>query len=60
MVNHPLASSGDADSTPDWDDPLGKKMASHSSVLAWESPRTGPQGEATAHRAQKGQLRLSG
>ena len=24
----------------DWDDPLEKEMATHSSILAWESPRT--------------------
>ena len=23
-----------------WEDPLGKRMATHSSVLAWETPRT--------------------
>ena len=25
---------------PNWEDPLEKEMATHSSVLAWEMPRT--------------------
>ena len=32
--------AGDAGSVPGWEDPLEKEMATHSSVLAWEIPRT--------------------
>ena len=28
----------DPDSIPDWEDPLEKGMATHSSILAWEMP----------------------
>ena len=42
----------------DKEDPLEKEMATHSSILAWEIPRTEkPGGEATG--LQKGQTRLS-
>ena len=37
------------------EDPLEKEMVTHSSILAWRIPRT----EDTAHRAAKGQTRLS-
>ena len=39
----------------DWGDPLGKGMATHSSVLAWEIPYT----EDTAHGVTKSQTRLN-
>ena len=26
--------------SPDWEDPLEKEMATHSSILAWEIPQT--------------------
>ena len=31
---------GDWGSIPSWEDPLGKEMATHSSILAWEIPWT--------------------
>ena len=34
------ASAGDAALTLGWEDPLEKEMATHSSILAWEIPRT--------------------
>ena len=37
----------------DWEDPLDKRMATHSSILAWRIPRT------TAHGVAKTQTRLS-
>ena len=43
MVKNPLANAGDArdaGSIPDQEDPLEKEMATHSSILAWEIPRT--------------------
>ena len=30
--------TGDVDSIPDWEDPLEKEMATHSSILTWEIP----------------------
>ena len=47
MVKNPLASAGDArdaGSIPDQEDPLEKVMATHSSILAWEIPRTEERG----------------
>ena len=35
MVKNPPASAEDTDSIPDWEDPLEKGMATHSSILAW-------------------------
>ena len=32
-----------------WEDPLEKEMATHSSILAWEIPRTQEPGTATVH-----------
>ena len=47
MVKNPLASAGDVASVPVSGRSLEKEMATHSSVLAWETPRTeepgGPQ-----------------
>jgi len=37
------------------EDPLEKKMANHSSILAWRIPWT----EATVHGVAKSQIRLS-
>ena len=48
MVKNPPASAGDAGDTvsvPGLEDSLEKEMATHSSILAWEIPRTeGPGG----------------
>ena len=45
MVENPAANVGDTGSIPGWEDPLEEEMATHSSVLAWEAPRTeGPGG----------------
>ena len=40
MVKNLLANSGDTASIPDWEDPLEKEMATHSSILAWKIPWT--------------------
>ena len=40
MVKNPPANAGDADAIPGLEDPLGKEMAIHSSILAWEIPWT--------------------
>ena len=43
MGKNPPANAGDlvdAGLTPGWEDPLEEGMAIHSSILAWEIPRT--------------------
>ena len=43
-----------------WEDPLGKDMATHSSVLAWRIPMDlGPR-RATVHGVTKSQTQLRG
>ena len=40
-VKQPPTNSGngrDMGSIPGWEDPLGKEVATHSSILAWEIP----------------------
>ena len=45
VVKNMPANAGDAGSIPGWEDYLEKEMATHSSILAWEIPRTEePQG----------------
>ena len=43
----------------DWEDPLEKEMATHSSVLAWEVPWTEELGGLLSMGSQKSQTRLS-
>ena len=40
-------------------DPLGKEMATHSSILAWEIPWTEEPDGLTVHGVAKSQTRLS-
>ena len=43
VLKNPLANAGNARDVgliPDGEDPLEKEMATHSSILAWESPWT--------------------
>ena len=40
VVKNMPANAGDAGSIPGWEDYLEKEMATHSSILAWEIPRT--------------------
>ena len=40
MVNYLPANAGDVGLVLGWEDPLEKEMATHSSILAWEIPRT--------------------
>ena len=42
-----------------WEDPLEKKMAIHSSILAWEIPRTEEPGRLQSMESPKSQMRLS-
>ena len=41
------------------EDPLENEMATHSSILAWRSPRTEEPGGATVHGVAKSQTGLS-
>ena len=43
----------------DWEDPLEKEMATHSSILPWKIPRTEELGRATVHRVAKSRIPLS-
>ena len=38
-----------------WDDPLEKRIAIHSSILAWRIPWTEEPGQATVHGVTKSQ-----
>ena len=42
----------------DWEDPLEKEVASHSSILAWEIPWTEEPGGLTVHGVAKSRTRL--
>ena len=42
-----------------WEDSLEKRMASHSSLLAWKNPMDRGAWGATVHRVTKSQTRLS-
>ena len=42
-----------------WEDPLEKKMATHSSILAWENSMDGGAWWATVHRVAKSRIQLS-
>ena len=43
----------------DWEDPLEKGMAAHSSILAWQIPWTEEPGGLPSMGSQKSQTRLS-
>ena len=56
MVKNPLASAGDIKDRVQslgQEDPLKKGMATHSSVLAWEIPRTEEPGGLQSIRLQR-------
>ena len=42
-----------------WEDPPEEEMATHSSILAWEIPRTEESGRLQSMGLQKSQTRLS-
>ena len=50
---------GDWGSIPSWEDPLGKEMATHSSILAWEILWTKECLGLQSMRSQKSQTQLS-
>ena len=41
-----------------WEDPLEKEMATHSSILAWETPWTEEPGELQSMGSQQSQNKL--
>ena len=43
----------------DWDDPLEKEMATHSSILAWKIPWTKKPGRLQSMGSQKSQTQLN-
>ena len=63
MVKNPAANAGDARDSGlellDQEDPLEKKIAIHSSILAWEIPWTEEPGELQSMGSRKSQTRLS-
>ena len=58
MVKNPPANAGDERDLGQ-EDPLEKEMATHSSILAWEIPRTEELSMATVHGSIKSQTQLS-
>ena len=40
VVKNLPANAGDTGSIPGWEDPLEEEMATHSNILAWETPWT--------------------
>ena len=53
VVKNLPANAEDAGSIPGLEDPLEKEMATHSSIVAWEIPRTEEPGGATVHGGRK-------
>ena len=43
----------------DWEDPLEKELATHSSILAWKIPRTEEPWPARVHGIAKGHTQLT-
>ena len=59
MRKNPPANVGDLDSIPGLGRPLEEKMATHSSILAWEIPRTEEPGGLQPMGLQKSWPQLS-
>ena len=59
MVKNPLIMQKTQVQSLDWEDPVEKEMATHSSVLAWEIPWTEELGGLLSMGSQKSQTRLS-
>ena len=59
MVKDPPDSVVDASSIPGFEDPLGKEMATHSNIPAWEVPWTEETGGLQSMGLQNSQTRLS-
>ena len=59
VVKNLPANVGDAGSNPGLGRPLEKEMATHSSILAWEIPRTKEPGGLQSVGSQKSRTQLS-
>ena len=55
MVKNPPAMQEIWVQSLDWEDPLDKEMATHSSTLAWKNPTDGGAWWATVHGVAKSQ-----
>ena len=53
MVKNPLAIQETQVLSLGWEDPLGKEMATHSSILAWRIPVDRAAWQDTVHRVTK-------
>ena len=53
MVKNLLAKEGDVVQSPGKEDPLGKEMATQSSILAWEIPWTEEPGRLQSMESQR-------
>ena len=53
VVKNPPASAGAWRSIPGWGRSPGERMATHSSILAWEIPRTEDPGKLQSQGSQK-------
>ena len=53
VVKNPSASAGEIGSIPEWGRSHGKGMATHSSILAWEIPRTEEPGRLQSIGSQR-------
>ena len=53
MVKNPPANAGDGFQSLGGEDPLEKEMATHSSILVWEIPRTEEPGELQSKGSQR-------
>ena len=59
VVKNPPANAKDAGSSLGREDPLEKEMATHSSILAWETPWMEQPGGLQSVRSQESQTGLS-
>ena len=59
MTKNLPANAGDSGLIPGLEDPLEKEMATHSSILAWEIPRTEEHGGLQSMGSQKSRIGLS-
>ena len=59
VVKNLPANTGDVVWSLGQEDPLGKEMATHSSIFAWKIPQTEEPGELQSTGSQKSQTQLS-
>ena len=59
VVKKSAFNAGDVSSIPGQEDPLEEEMATHSSILAWEIPRTEEPGRLQSRGSQKSWIRLA-